>query len=154
MPSRWQIDVLTYAESDSYPVLLLQPGEIADHDGLFTLLSAAGMAAPSTWEWTRHLWPLVPSGSVELSVEPAAVTVYAGGRSLAVGFDPTEPPMSWVFAACRQRQVLFVLLPPRPGFRDDALILDDINELDLPAQWHGCLAGSIPFMPSVHRQGP
>jgi hypothetical protein len=145
MPSRWQIDVLVYEERSLYPVLLLQAGRHDDHRRLVGLLSRVGFATPTTWEWEHGLWPLTARCTVELSVGPAAMTVHAGGHSLTVGFRPVQPPTAWLRAARRQKQVLFVLMPPRPHDRDDALILDDVGALGLPDQRHGCLAGSIPL---------
>jgi hypothetical protein len=145
MPSRWQIDVLVYEDRSLYPVLLLQAGRQADHHRLVRVLTRVGFATPTTWEWDHGLWPLAAGCTVELSAGPAAVTVHAGGHSLTVGFQPVQPPPAWIRAARRQKQVLFVLMPPRPHSRDDTLILDDVGELSVPDQRHGCLAGSIPL---------
>lgn len=145
MPSRWQIDVLVYEEDHLYPVLLLQPGRHEDHRQLVRLLTRAGFATPTAWEWNRGLWPWAAGCSVEIGDGPS-VTVHAGGHSLTVGFEATNPPPAWTCAACHQRQVLFVLLPPRPGAREDDLIVDDVGRLDTAAARHGCLAASIPFV--------
>jgi hypothetical protein len=145
MPSRWQIDILVYEEEYSYPVLLLQPAHQDDHRRLLGLLARAGLATPATWEWERGLWPLAAGCEVELADGPSAVTVHAGGHSLTVGFRFADPPQPWLAAAHRQRQVLFVLLPPRPHAGEDALIIDDVSRLVLPAERDGCLTGTIPL---------
>jgi hypothetical protein len=145
MPSRWQIDVLVYEEDNLYPVLLLQPGHLDDHRELARLLAPAGLATPTRWEWERGLWPLAMGCRVEVSAGANAVTVYAGGHSLSVGFQATQPPAVWIRAACRQKQVLFVLVPPEPHNGDDELIVDDVGRLSLAVSRHGCLAASIPF---------
>ncbi|OXM61174.1 hypothetical protein [Amycolatopsis vastitatis] len=145
MPSRWQIDVLVYEETSSYPVLLLQPGRHDDHLRLFRMLRATGLAVPATWEWERGLWPLAAGCHVELSEAPSTVTVHVGGHRLSVGLGLTEPPLPWLCAACRQQQVLFVLLPPHPCTNADALIIEDVGRLGSSAQRHGCLAGAIPL---------
>ncbi|WP_410675941.1 hypothetical protein [Amycolatopsis sp. cmx-4-68] len=144
MPSRWQIDVLVYEDTSSYPVLLLQPGRHDDHHRLSRMLVRAGLAVPTTWEWERGLWPLAAGCSVELSEGSSAVTVHVGGHSLTVGLQFAEPPLPWLCAACRQQQVLFVLLPPNPHTSED-LIIDDVGKLSVSAQRRGCLAGTIPL---------
>ncbi|WP_158226856.1 hypothetical protein [Amycolatopsis vastitatis] len=53
--------------------------------------------------------------------------------------------MPWLCAACRQQQVLFVLLAPRPHADTDALIIDDVGRPGMTAQQRGCLAGAIPL---------
>jgi hypothetical protein len=145
MPSRWQIDILVYEEEYSYPVLLLQPARRDDHRRLLGLLARAGLAAPTTWEWEHGYWPLAAGCEVELAEGPSAVTVHAGEHSLTVGFQFSEAPQPWVTAARRQRQVLFVLLPPRPHTGEDALIIDDVSRLVLPPERDGCLTGTIPL---------
>lgn len=145
MPSRWQIDVLVYEEDNLYPVLLLQPGRHDDHRELVRLLAPAGLATPRRWEWERGLWPLAVNCRVEFSETAGAVTVHVGDHSLSVGFQATPPPAVWTGAAGRQRQVLFVLVPPRPHAGDDELIVDDVGRLHLAVPRHGCLAASIPF---------
>jgi hypothetical protein len=143
MPSRWQIDVIVYEENHLYPVLLLEPGHHDDHHALVRLLTQAGFAAPTSWEWQRGLWPWAAGCSVEVTGGP--VIVHAGGRRLTVGFEATNPPSAWTCAACRQRQVLFVLVPPRPHAGDeDGLIVDDVGELNRTAVRRGCVAASIP----------
>ncbi|MEU5260673.1 hypothetical protein [Amycolatopsis sp. NPDC021455] len=143
VPSRWQIDVLVYEDTSSYPVLLLQPGRPADHRRLFGMLTEAGLAAPTAWEWERGLWPLAAGCRVELSEGSPAVTVCVSGHRLTVGLQLTEPSLPWVCAADQQRQVLFVLIPPRPGASAE-LIIDDVGQLGVSAQRRGCLAGTIP----------
>jgi hypothetical protein len=150
MPSRWQIDILVYEEEYSYPVLLLQPGREDDHRQLTGLLSRAGLAAPTTWEWEHGLWPLAAGCGVELARAPSGLTVHVRGHSLTVGFRGTEPPGPWLAAAHRQQLVLFVLLPPRPGPAGDALIIDDVSRLVRPAERTGCLAGTIPLAGSSY----
>jgi hypothetical protein len=145
MPSRWQIDVLVYEETSSYPVLLLQPGHHDDHHQLFRMLLHAGLAVPTVWEWERGLWPLAAGCHVELSEAPSTVTVHVAQHSLTVGLEFAEPPLPWLCAACRQQQVLFVLLPPQPHANADALIIEDVSELGRSAQRRGCLAGTIPL---------
>ncbi|SFW85498.1 hypothetical protein [Amycolatopsis australiensis] len=149
MPSRWQIDVLVYEETSSYPVLLLQPGHPGDHGRLHGILRRAGLAAPTAWEWERGLWPLAAGCRVELSDGPAAVTVHAGGYRLTVGFELVEAPLPWLTAARRQQQVLFVLLPPGPPA--DALIADDASLMHTAAERAACLAGTIPLDPGFRR---
>ncbi len=144
MPSRWQIDVLVYEDDHCYPVLLLQPGRHDDHRALVGLLTRAGFATPSSWEWERGLWPWAAGCTVEVADGPS-VTVHAGGHSLTVGFESANPPPAWTCAACRQRQVLFVLLPPQPGIGDDDLLVDDVGRLGLAGGRRNCLAASIPF---------
>ncbi len=144
MPSRWQIDVLVYEGTTSYPVLLLQADRSEDHRRLLGMLAGAGLAVPSAWEWERGLWPLAAGCRVELSEGPAAVVVHVGGHSLTVGFRLAEPPLPWLCAACRQQQVLFVLLPPC-AHPSEELIIDDVGELSVSAQRRGCLAGTIPL---------
>jgi hypothetical protein len=144
MPSRWQIDVLVYEDQNLYPVLLLQPGRHDDHRQLVRLLSRAGFATPTGWEWERGLWPWAAGCHVEITDRPA-VTVHAGGRTLTVGFEPANPPLEWACAAHRQRQVLFVLLPPQPGTGEDNLIVDDLGTLGRNMGRRTCLAASIPF---------
>ncbi|GHG50791.1 hypothetical protein [Amycolatopsis bullii] len=85
MPSRWQIDVLVYEETSSYPVLLLQPGRPEDHCRLFGMLARAGLAVPTAREWERGFWPLAAGCRVELSEGSSAVIVHVGGHSLTVG---------------------------------------------------------------------
>ncbi len=149
MPSRWQIDVLVYEETSSYPVLLLQPSRPEDHRRLFGMLSRAGLATPTTWEWERGLWPLAAGCHVEVAEGPTGVTVHVGGHRLTVGLQVAEPPLPWLCAACRQRQVLFVLLPPGPGADADAdadaLIVEDVANLSMSAGRRGCLTGTIPL---------
>ncbi len=145
MPSRWQIDILVYEEEYSYPVLLLQPAYEDDHRRLLGLLARAGLAVPTTWEWEHGFWPLAAGCAVELAAGPTAVTVRAGEHSLTVGFRFAEPPQPWLAAAHRQRQVLFMLLPPRPHAAEDALIIDDVSRLVRPAERCGCLTGTIPL---------
>jgi hypothetical protein len=145
MPSRWQIDVLVYEEDNLYPVLFLQPGQHDDHRELVSLLAPAGFAIPTRWEWESGLWPLAVGCRVEVSDAADAVTVHVGGHSLSVGFQATQPPAVWTAAASRQRQVLFVLVPPQPHAGDDELIVDDVGQLVLAVPRHGCLAASIPF---------
>lgn len=120
MPSRWQIDILVYEEQFSYPVLLLQPAHRDDHRRLLGLLARAGLATPTTWEWEHGFRPLAAGCQVRL--ESPAVTVRVGEHGLTVGFRFTEPPQPWLAAAHRQRQVLFVLLPPSFHPAGDALI--------------------------------
>lgn len=144
MPSRWQIDVLVYEETSSYPVLLLQPGRPEDHGRLVEILEDAGLAVPTTWEWERGLWPLAAGCRVELSEGSSAVTVHVGGHSLTVGLEFAEPPLPWLCAACRQHQVLFVLIPPGSPTSDE-LIIDDVGKLSVSAQRRGWLAGTIPL---------
>jgi hypothetical protein len=144
MPSRWQIDVLVYENEDLYPVLLLQPGRHDDHRELVRLLTRAGFATPTRWEWERGLWPWAAGCHVEVTDRPA-VAVHAGGRTLTVGFEPASPPLEWTCAARRQRQVLFILFPPRSGAGQDDLIVDDLGALGRDSGRQTCLTASIPL---------
>ncbi|SEC44592.1 hypothetical protein SAMN04489727_3779 [Amycolatopsis tolypomycina] len=123
-------------------MLLLQPAHRDDHRRLLGLLARAGLATPTTWEWEHGFRPLAAGCQVRL--ESPAVTVRVGEHGLTVGFRFTEPPQPWLAAAHRQRQVLFVLLPPSFHPAGDALIIDDVSRLVLPAQRQGCLTGTIP----------
>ncbi len=144
IPSRWQIDVVVYEDVNPYPVLLLQPARPGDHRVVRAMLAGTGLAAPSPWEWDRGLWPLTVGCSVEVA-DGQELVLHTWSHLLTVGFRSTRPPAVWLRAARRQRQVLFLLLPPRPRTQGDELIVDDITALNLPSERIGCLAGSIPL---------
>ncbi|UOZ04915.1 hypothetical protein [Amycolatopsis sp. WQ 127309] len=144
MPSRWQIDVVVYEDVNPYPVLLLQPTRSGDHRLLRELLAGAGLAALTEWEWARGLWPLTAGCSVDVSGD-RTVALHARGYVLTVRLRSVRPPADWLRAARRQRQVLFLLLPPRPHAQEDELIVDDVSRLNLASERIGCLAGSIPL---------
>ncbi len=144
MPSRWQIDVVVYEDVNPYPVLLLQPTRPDDHRLLRELLAGAGLAALTEWEWARGMWPLTAGCSVDLS-GGRTVALHARGHVLSVALRSAPPPADWLRAARRQRQVLFLLLPPRPHAPEDELIVDDVSRLNLASERAGCLAGSIPL---------
>jgi hypothetical protein len=143
LPSRWQLDLVTYGDSSPFPVLLLQPSDPANHRELALLLARAGMAVPLAWEWECGLWPLVTGCIVELDAGLESVSVHVLGRKLSVGFVPARPPIPWAHAARTCGQVLFVVVPAQWSPPGSELVDDDITQLGTREGRRACLAGAV-----------